>query len=569
MKDEQRYPMLGLPRFFLLAACLCITACSTVQYIDIGNTPRSNIKPDTQTVIIQTSTLFSGIATPSLLSLCRDMPEGAYSQFAAKLLCYQSILARESLNQQQREESIKASNYLVALAMTTFQGLSQEEAAFGDLRVRILNNPLGYQAFYLVENMRSKDPRLEIALTGEVGVPLVAYRPNLMVRADKHYPAEGLFHAASLVLESVEFGDEAIEIDLRLVDTDKEYVRYGSQEFAVRFSPNAAYLLLIENATLDKLTFTGFVNPEAVAARMGIFAVTAVDRNKTPILMIHGLNSDPLIWRYLTNSILSQPELNERYQVLHAFYASGIPPFYNAMRLRRELNHYVQYFNIPLNEQSLVVVGHSMGGIIGNTLVSDSAYEIWDAAFKVRPEQLTGKLNNDIREVFIFEPSFDYNQVFFIDTPHRGSVAAQSFVGLLSSALVTLPSDVVTLFAGFVQEVGIDNLTERILPFLGKQTATSIEALRPGHPLTDVLSDLPISGDAFSIIGSNSDVNCETEFQCMRITDGVVEYASALHPQSRHRLIVPSNHNSYQHPDTIRFILDSLSSANQAAIVAQ
>jgi hypothetical protein len=552
--------MLVLVCFFMLGAC------TSTQFIDVGEAPAVNIRPDEQTVIIKTSSLFSGLATSELIELCANMPESAYSQFAAKLLCYQSLLARPHLEQSTKQSAIASLNQLTALALSTYQSLSAEEAAYGDLRVRLLNNPFGYQEFYQVENMRSRDPRLAINISGELGVPLVAYRPNLMVNADKHYPQEGLFHAASLVLERVEFADEAIEVDLRLIDTDKDLVQYAQQEYSVRFSPNAAYLLLIENATLDDLTFTGFINPEAVEARMGIFSVTAIDRSKTPILMIHGLNSDPLIWRYMTNTILTTPELNQRYQILHAFYASGIPPFYNAMRLRRELNHYVEYYQVDTYQEPLVVIGHSMGGIIGNTMVSDSAYALWDAAFKLRPENINSQLSQEIEEVFVFQPTFDFNQVFFIDTPHRGSDTALSFIGFVSSSLVTLPQNVVALFSGFVEEVGIDNLTERIQPFLATHTANSIQVLRPDHPLTQTLSDLPVKGDVFSIIGSNGDLQCESEFQCMRITDGVVNYTSALHPQSKVQLLVPSRHDSYQHPDTIRFITESLSNKTEVLV---
>ncbi|WP_395345117.1 esterase/lipase family protein [Ningiella sp. W23] len=543
--------------FCVLLTILC--ACSHTEYLDIGESPQANIAPDARVVIVQSSGLFDGVSSEELALLCADMPETAYSQFAAKLLCYQSLLSQPSSALfAGGEQAISEFNRLISLAMIAYQTLPAEELAFGDIRINLLNNHFGYETFFLVEQMRSIDPRLPINISGEMGVPVVAYRKNFGVTADKHYPQEGLFHPASISLERVEFADEAIEIDLRLVHTNKEYIRLEQEEYAVRFSPNAAYLVLVENATLDDLRFQGFINPQKVDERMGIFAINPIDRNKTPILMIHGLNSDPLVWRYITHSLLTTPELNERYQILHAFYASGTPPFYNAMRLRRELNHFIDYYNVPTDEQSLVVIGHSMGGIIGNTLVSDSQYALWDAAFTVRPEHINSELKSQIEEVFVFQPMFDYNQIFFIDTPHRGSDTAQSFIGFVSSSLVTLPQNVVSLFSGFVKEVGIDKLTARMLPFLGARTATSIEVLRPDHPLTDALSDLPINGDAFSIIGSNGELACESEFQCMNITDGVVEYTSALHPQSRGRLIVPSRHNSYQHEKTISFIVDIL-----------
>nr|WP_306288376.1 hypothetical protein [Pseudoalteromonas sp. WY3] len=58
--------------------------------------------------------------------------------------------------------------------------------------------------------------------------------------------------------------------------------------------------------------------------------------------MIHGLNSDPLIWRYLTMAILNDAVLSQRYQIWHVYYPSGPPPFFNAMRVRHLLSELSQ-----------------------------------------------------------------------------------------------------------------------------------------------------------------------------------------------------------------------------------
>jgi hypothetical protein len=70
----------------MLLCFFILSACTSVEFIDVGEAPVSNIKPDKHTVIIETSTLFAGLSDEELLPLCSSMPEQAYSQFAAKVL---------------------------------------------------------------------------------------------------------------------------------------------------------------------------------------------------------------------------------------------------------------------------------------------------------------------------------------------------------------------------------------------------------------------------------------------------------------------------------------------------
>ena len=107
---------------------------------------------------------------------------------------------------------------------------------------------------------------------------------------------------------------------------------------------------------------TGLINPGEADIRRGIFAIEELNDNKIPILMTHGLNSDPLIWLKLTLALLNDRQLHKTFQIWHTYYPSGTPPFYNAMMIRKRLKN-ILLEHPKLNKKNKgIFIGHSMGG---------------------------------------------------------------------------------------------------------------------------------------------------------------------------------------------------------------
>ena len=125
--------------------------------------------------------------------------------------------------------------------------------------------------------------------------------------------------------------------------------------------------------------------------------------------MIHGLMSTPLTWIEMTNAIYGDPVLRDRYQVWHFLYPTATCPYYSAFMLREKLDATRRFFDPELDDfasQDVVVVGHSMGGILTRTLVSEPDTNGWYVAFTVPPEELEGdpQMIEFLRNVFIYEP---------------------------------------------------------------------------------------------------------------------------------------------------------------------
>lgn len=69
---------------------------------------------------------------------------------------------------------------------------------------------------------------------------------------------------------------------------------------------------------------------------------------------------------------------------------------YNAAVLRRILGETLSAFDPSGSDfatNHLVVLGHSMGGIMTYTLLCDSGYKLWDSVITVRPERFACDAN--------------------------------------------------------------------------------------------------------------------------------------------------------------------------------
>ncbi|WP_337840469.1 hypothetical protein [Rheinheimera sp.] len=400
--------------------------------------------------------------------------------------------------------------------------------------------------------------------TDGLGVSIVAARERSDQPVDLNYPPEGVYRSYTVLLERLEFG-EAQQIKLFF----RAYNGQQAKQQALRFDAAASYLWLMQHAKVMDFELSGLFSAADSEERYGVFSVTPLSADKIPVLMIHGLNSSPVIWFELSLAILQQPELAARYQIWHAFYPSGPPPFFNAMRLRQKTDALLarlQQQECSPALQQMVVIGHSMGGLISKTFIQNSGYTLWDRTFLQRPEQLDvpAKQLSSIRDIFLFEARPYVDKVIFIDTPHGGSEMSESWLGRLTSAFITLPGSFVGLFRQLLDKIGMDQLTPAMQPYFSAGGPNSVQVLSPSHPLVQGLNQLPYQRPVYSIVGSNGALSCVDTQSCSQLTDGVVPYLSAHQAKAEQQLIVSSNHNSYRSPEALAFILTLLGSPDGA-----
>jgi pimeloyl-ACP methyl ester carboxylesterase len=186
----------------------------------------------------------------------------------------------------------------------------------------------------------------------------------------------------------------------------------------------------------EKIGFAAMLNPEKFADTARLVQVQPYAPNKIPVLFVHGLQDTPVSWVPMVSALWSDPVLRRNYQVCVFSYPSGYPFQYSALLLRRELDTFDRTFP---HHRPIILVGHSMGGIISRLMITDSGGDkVWRYFFAKPPTRtkLSPETKALLEEALIFTPRRDVARVIFISTPHRGSILAQNSIGRIGSSLI-------------------------------------------------------------------------------------------------------------------------------------
>jgi len=367
-----------------------------------------------------------------------------------------------------------------------------------------------------------------------IGAPLVAKA----AARDHHVNA---FDYRSLTAVVQVRGDRA---DLTLEDpfqTKRVSVPSGSpgQPLAADFTSAIYYALSVER--IDKLGFARLLNPSRYDQTARLVRLQPYDPDRIPVLMVHGLQDTPATWMPMYHGLIRDPEIRARYQFWVFSYPSGYPYPYTATLLRRELARIRREFP---GHQDIVLLGHSMGGILSRMMVSDSGNRIWMRYFGKPPEQVAIRPQSRrlMEELAIFRHQPDISRAIFCSAPHRGSEFARNWIGRLGSRLIRVPSLIADLRDATFSVLAMD---ASAMPL--DRAPNSIDTLSPDNRFVQASKDLPIPRTIpyHSIIGDRGKGNTPDS------SDGVVAYWSSHMPGAVSEKIVPSNHSSHQHPEAI------------------
>jgi pimeloyl-ACP methyl ester carboxylesterase len=268
---------------------------------------------------------------------------------------------------------------------------------------------------------------------------------------------------------------------------------------------------------------------------------------KIPVILVHGLLSDSFTWTALGNELRVHPELRQRYQFWTYSYASGEPFLTSAAVLREELARVRATYDPERCDPALgriVLVGHSMGGLIAKLQATHSGDALW-ASSATRPlESLNAPpyVHRQLRRGFYFTPSPDVARIVFIGTPHRGSAWASRTVGQVGAALVAEPPERKASFEQLVRDnpdVFRGDLQQRI--------PTSVDLLEPTSALLQAMNELPYRSGVplHTILGSGRWTLGEGP------SDGVVAVDSARLEGVQSELVVDASHEELPRQEAV------------------
>jgi pimeloyl-ACP methyl ester carboxylesterase len=299
---------------------------------------------------------------------------------------------------------------------------------------------------------------------------------------------------------------------------------------------SASLALTLEEAPRTYLA--GFVDPGGPTDLARLSFLEPYEPGKIPVVLIHGLFSDPLSWADLINDLRAQPGFTERFQIWLFRYPTGQGFLQSAAALRRELRAAIEQVDPERRDaalQRVVLVGHSMGGLVAKLQVTYSDELVWSqVANRPLDEIVTSEASRAfLAETCYFDPSPNVTRVIFIATPHQGSLPSSSIVGRGAAHWVEPAPEQAAMHAQLMR----DN-PETFNPLLESRFPTSIDMLTPKSPLLAVMRQMRLRpGLALhTIVGVSHPVSLAGP------SDGIVAVASAEHPGSQSVLAVGAAH---------------------------
>ena len=272
---------------------------------------------------------------------------------------------------------------------------------------------------------------------------------------------------------------------------------------------------------------------------------------KIPVVFVHGLASHASTWGDVLNEIRTDPEFARRYQIWAFQYSTGSGFLGSAADFREQLA--AARFECDPEQRdpaldSIVLVGHSMGGLLSKLQVTSSEQLIWREFATTPVERLT--IEPDVRRklmrAMFFEPSPSVRRVVFIGTPHHGSSIARRPLARLASSTVHYSPEESAAYRGLI----LDNI-EHIRPWVWFGQPTSVDMLIPDNPVLSAMQRLRFGEGVcyHSIIGTRGHL-------VDGHSDSVVDVTSARHRGAASEVYVDATHSGLlQHLTTAAELL--------------
>ena len=183
--------------------------------------------------------------------------------------------------------------------------------------------------------------------------------------------------------------------------------------------------------SLDRTGATTPSKVRPVQEQDGLDLRRPYERGEIPVVMIHGLWGKPQLWGQMVAELDADPALRRRYQFWTFRYASRDAIPYSAHLLRQSLRRARLTFDPEGTDAAfdrMVVVGHSLGGILAKMMVQESGSRLWQTVCERPIDQLAGPAEHCrlLEQAFCYKPVPEVRRVIFITTPHRGSPLAQT-----------------------------------------------------------------------------------------------------------------------------------------------
>lgn len=376
--------------------------------------------------------------------------------------------------------------------------------------------------------------------TAGIGIPLVGWKKTSPVgtkRRQFELP-NGYPYNITATLDFDDSNTPVWHFTKRWLHDD---IKTGNTSHVLAADWSAPNAFLWKMCELDNLKIQNVLLPEHYMQETGVYFLQPYDPEKIPLVFVHGLVSSPDAFKNIINDLAPQPWFRENYQIWLYNYPTGNPWLFSSTMFREQMRVTCDYARTKGDDRNLtrmVVVAHSMGGLLTRSSVTDPKTTLYEAYFSKPIDQLDVSASTQklIRDTTLYQPLTEPKRVVFLAVPHRGSPVANFRASVWLSRLIRLPK---TLTIDLLDKT-LTTMTDLIQ---GQDKAyplpTSINSLSPNDRANLALDKLPLpTGITFhSVIGDRGKNNTPDS------SDGIVPYWSSHVTPAASELIVPSSHS--------------------------
>lgn len=371
-----------------------------------------------------------------------------------------------------------------------------------------------------------------------VGAPLVAIARSQNPQFRQQYKFSRVY---APVTAAIRFSGQKAELEfVDPMKSDRIVLRKRTFPLSVDLSAPTAMLLARERP--ERLGFAGVMNPQKYADTARLCQLQQYDPARTPVIFVHGLQETGASWAPMIDSLRNDAVIRARYQFWFFSYPSGYPYPYSAALFRHDLDGIRRAFP---NHKRVVLIGHSMGGMICRLMIIDPGDKIWRDFFGKSPAKtpMASETRKLLEEALVFNHQPDVARAIFISTPHRGSKLASGWIGRVGAALVRTPQQFMSIYASTKPLLVADPAARPL-----KRMPNSVDTLDPNDRFVQAVDKLPITPGIpyHSIMGDRGRGDTPNS------SDGVVPYWSSHLDGAKSELIVNSDHSALRNPEAIR-----------------
>lgn len=323
----------------------------------------------------------------------------------------------------------------------------------------------------------------------------------------------------------------------------QDYLQLHGQRVPLAGNFTAGYGLWLARSGFNQQSLRGLFGRERGIDQPHLYLMQPFDPRRRIIVMVHGLASSPEAWVNVANELLADEELRCEFQVWEIYYPTNMPVPASHAAIRQVLAAALHHFDPDeetLASHGLVLIGHSMGGLLARLMVSTADQQLWKwAASDARIDlDRLGSIRSQLDPLLRFQPFSGVERVVFIATPHRGTAVAGQGLGRWVAGLIRLPLTLLSTL-GDAFPARADTAATAQATIL-KNIPNSIDQLDENDPFVKATSELPISDQVsyHSIIARR-----QANGPLAESDDGLVPYRSAHLDGAKSEKIIVSGHS--------------------------